>query len=109
MGKEKEIKFNPADYDYMDKIPLAGWIWEFVRRNKGYMKFFKFRYNEMIGTSPWSIRPDLEDEFTEFCNEYPIAGYILDKKTECFIGQWKEIYYERENMSVSQIRKKKVF
>lgn len=37
MGKEKkEIKFNPADYDYMDKMPFDGWVWEFIRRSASY-------------------------------------------------------------------------
>lgn len=38
-GKE-EFKFNPADYDYMDELPLEGWIWEFIRRNPEYRKLY---------------------------------------------------------------------
>lgn len=40
MKKEKQITFNPADYDYMDDMPLDGWIWEFVRRNSGYGQLY---------------------------------------------------------------------
>jgi hypothetical protein len=32
-GQEKEIKFSPADYDYMDNMELKGWIWEIIRRS----------------------------------------------------------------------------
>jgi len=38
-GKEKReryFKFNPADYDYMDSLPMEGWIWEFIRRSPKY-------------------------------------------------------------------------
>ena len=41
MGKEKEkVKFNPSDYDYMNNLPLEGWIWEFIRRNPEYRRLY---------------------------------------------------------------------
>ena len=41
-GKSKEeIQFNPADYDYMDNLPLAGWMWEIIRRSKDYRVFYE--------------------------------------------------------------------
>lgn len=41
-GKEKvEININPAEYDYMDNMPLEGWIWEFIRRKKEYQAAYK--------------------------------------------------------------------
>jgi hypothetical protein len=39
--KKEEIQFNPADYDYMDDMPLEGWIWEFIRRGEAYRFQFK--------------------------------------------------------------------
>ena len=30
----------PAKYDYMDSLPMEGWAWEFVRRNKKYIEAF---------------------------------------------------------------------
>lgn len=41
MKKKKEINFNPADYEYMDDMPIEGWIWEFIRRSEEY----KIAYN----------------------------------------------------------------
>lgn len=39
----KEKGFNLSDYDYMDSMPLEGWIWEFIRRNKSYWKHFSLQ------------------------------------------------------------------
>lgn len=41
--KEKDIGFNPTDYDYMDSMPLEGWIWEFIRRNELYRKHYSLQ------------------------------------------------------------------
>jgi hypothetical protein len=30
------IYFDSDDYDYMDSMPLKGWIWEIIRRGEGY-------------------------------------------------------------------------
>ena len=34
---DKLIKDIKVDYAYLDKLPLEGWVWEFIRRNKGYI------------------------------------------------------------------------
>lgn len=47
MKKKKEIEFNPADYDYMDSLSLAGWMWEIIRRSKEYRDFYK-KWSKMI-------------------------------------------------------------
>jgi len=39
--KKKQFEFNPADYDYMDSMPLEGWIWEIIRRSEEYTKDYK--------------------------------------------------------------------
>lgn len=43
MGKEKrqKIELNPVDYNYMDDMPLEGWIWEIVRRGKTFADVYK--------------------------------------------------------------------
>jgi hypothetical protein len=39
---KKEIQFNLADYDYMDSsMRIEGWVWEFLRRNKNYIRDYK--------------------------------------------------------------------
>jgi hypothetical protein len=39
--KKKMCKFKPADYDYMDNMPLMGWLWEFERRSPKYNSDYK--------------------------------------------------------------------
>lgn len=39
--EKKKIEFNIADYDYMDDMPLIGWVWEFMRRSDEYIKFWE--------------------------------------------------------------------
>jgi len=45
--KTREIKFNPADYDYMDNMPFEGYIWEFIRRNHEYRKHYRKYCSEL--------------------------------------------------------------
>lgn len=39
--ESSSIKFNPADYAYLDDIPLAGWMWEFIGRSPDYIERYK--------------------------------------------------------------------
>lgn len=41
MKKEKEIEFNPADYDYLDKASLEEYVSEFLSRNKSFQSDYK--------------------------------------------------------------------
>lgn len=42
MGKGNEnFKFYRADYDYMDDMPLEGWIWEIIRRSETYNREYE--------------------------------------------------------------------
>jgi hypothetical protein len=34
-------KAIPEDYDYMDTMPLEGWMWEFIRRNNDYRRLYQ--------------------------------------------------------------------
>lgn len=43
----EDIKFNPSDYSYLDNIPFAGWMWEFIRRSPEYRK----KYDDIKNTS----------------------------------------------------------
>jgi hypothetical protein len=44
MEIEKEAERIKKEYAYMDNMPLAGWMWEFVRRSPEYQEYFeKFR------------------------------------------------------------------
>jgi hypothetical protein len=38
--KKKIESGIPGNYDYMENLPMQGWGWEFVRRNKQYIKIF---------------------------------------------------------------------
>lgn len=60
MKKEKEkVKFNPADYDYMDSMHLEGWIWEFIRRNRDY----RWLYSEIKKEYPSKKYPKINKAF----------------------------------------------
>jgi len=32
--EENQFRFDPSKYDYMDNLPIEGWIWEFIRRSQ---------------------------------------------------------------------------
>ncbi len=49
--KKKEIEFNPADYDYMDNMPMAGWMWEFMRRSPDYRDIYE-EHTQMSKDNP---------------------------------------------------------
>jgi hypothetical protein len=40
MNKNVIIKFDPADYAYMDSLPAFGWLWEFERRSRKYKEAY---------------------------------------------------------------------
>ena len=73
MGKEKkEIKFNPADYDYMNNMPLEGWFWEIIRRSQDYMASYK-KLEEANST-------DFEKCLIDFINETKVfPNYMFFK------------------------------
>jgi len=68
MKREKEIKFNPADYEYMDKMSLEGWIWEFMRRSEEHQKYWseykvmkdKYNKNEISFEELWKFKENSE-------------------------------------------------
>jgi hypothetical protein len=66
--EKREVHFNPADYYYMDKMPLEGWMWEFIRRNPEYMAIYN-RFEQL----PRSI------SFSR--HEWALASQWLDKKS----------------------------
>jgi hypothetical protein len=63
MKKKKEIEFNPADYDYMDDMPIEGWIWEFIRRSEKYKIAYNLR-REKYG------KHEKSDDFAECLRQY---------------------------------------
>ncbi len=40
MKQYKAIAFDPAVYDYMDRMPLEGWFWEIIRRSNEYKAYY---------------------------------------------------------------------
>jgi hypothetical protein len=66
-GKEKKkIEFNPSDYDYMDKLPLLGWVWEFARRSSTQQNY-------------WTEYQQLHKEFSEGRMSYLTLGDFIEK------------------------------
>lgn len=43
----------PDKYDYMDKLPMNGWAWEFLRRNKEYIEAFN-KLEELVAGDVWN-------------------------------------------------------
>lgn len=56
------------DYSYMDSLPLAGWMWEFIRRGEDYKNLYK-----------------------KCLSEY--EGLCFDKRYD-FVFSWKRTFYE---------------
>jgi len=57
-------------YDYMDRLPMKGWAWEFLRRNKHYIKAF-IRLDEMVKGNVWSDECDkILSEVTKVASPY---------------------------------------
>ncbi len=74
---KEELKVNPDDYDYMDTLPLEGWIWEFIRRNseykKMYIEFVRIAKREDYGAFFPRLR-ELRKNFTIRALILPIDG-----------------------------------
>jgi hypothetical protein len=43
----------PDKYDYMDRLPMNGWAWEFVRRNEKYIEAF-IKLEEKVKKGVWN-------------------------------------------------------
>lgn len=66
-GKKKEPQFNPADYAYMDNMPLEGWIWEFIRRSPTYKTTFEKGDRKLI---PDKLEPLYRFSWTDNFKKY---------------------------------------
>jgi hypothetical protein len=64
-SKKKAVKFDPSEYDYMDDMPLEGWIWEFVRRSD-YYKEFHPKVSKLQGSSKKKDIAEVTALFKEF-------------------------------------------
>jgi hypothetical protein len=55
LTKPFDIETLLRKYDYLDRLPLAGWLWEFLRRNKQYRDLYEdFLENEdHLGRLEW--------------------------------------------------------
>ncbi len=38
---KKKAELNLSDYDYLDRISLLGWMWEFARRSKDFKDYYR--------------------------------------------------------------------
>jgi hypothetical protein len=47
----------PDEYDYMDKLPMKGWAWEFLRRNKEYIDAFR-KLEKVAKPDVWNDKCD---------------------------------------------------
>jgi len=84
----EDIQFNPDNYAYMDDIPLAGWMWEFIRRSSDYIK----KYQAIKGlTSSFSLSSKIIKrrlcEFEQILPDFdnPLYSELKALESECFI------------------------
>jgi hypothetical protein len=47
----------PGQYDYMDSLPMNGWAWEFVRRNRQYIETF-IELEKLVKSGVWNDECD---------------------------------------------------
>src|ERR1035437_577520 len=72
--KRKGIKFNPADYDYMDNMSMPSWRWEFIRRTKDYPAFYEKWHRQMQDTDEESKNYDpkvTEEYLSKYSPTFP--------------------------------------
>jgi hypothetical protein len=50
---QKKASETPCQYNYMDKLPMKGWAWEFLRRNKQYIEAF-IQLEELVKGDSWN-------------------------------------------------------
>lgn len=43
----------PIEYNYMDKLSEDGWAWEFLRRDKKYLDWFR-KYEKIVAAGAWN-------------------------------------------------------
>src|SRR5208283_2122985 len=80
MKKKKEIGFNPTDYEYMDNMPLEGWIWEVIRRSQEYRTFYE-KWEISIWKPFAEKNSDDHSLFDEYLEKYsPIFPQEPDNK-----------------------------
>jgi len=71
----KKLKFNPANYNHLDKASLEEWISEFVYRNESFREDFK----KVLQMSLNDILNKEEEEFYKKYKVYIPETYILLK------------------------------
>ena len=64
----------PAKYDYMDSLPMEGWAWEFVRRNKKYIDTFS-ELGKMAPLGVWN--DECKKRFSELLTITGPAALLL--------------------------------
>ena len=78
--KNKDFKFNHADYDYLDKASLEDYISEFLWRNDEFIKFciklYHYQKNDKeYRLNIYNVRAELFNKF----KIYPYAVPLLNK------------------------------
>ena len=93
--KERDLKFNPSDYDYLDDLTVEGLIWEFIKRSKKYRDFYrKWEIQQKrISEVGWEAGKDtaLFDEYLS--NYYPYA--IVNADEENLYSRDPLLHYDR--------------
>lgn len=101
--------FNPADYDYMDDMPLEGWIWEFIRRSQVYsIKLSQLEYvRDSLKQNNKAELIEYESKIKELLNEIKDIGIeariMFGKNDSNLLKEWGdshicfEIFKNKDN------------
>lgn len=90
MNDKENTKFNPADYAYLDDkdFPMAGWMWEFIRRSPDYNQ----RYNQIKKLSETAVLKKTsigiiydKYEFTKSSDGNILHDALRDLEKKCFV------------------------
>lgn len=94
MGKGKykaNVSFNIADYDYVDDMPVEGWIWEFARRSKEYKQYWG-KYKHLVTLEKMDLLTLLEAEE----KESPFgANFMFWDPTDKWSDEYKDFFFAK--------------
>lgn len=92
MGKEqkgKEFKFDPADYDYLDKAPIEDWVSEILSRNKEFQAYVEKTHtsspNKNIGSHKYKVWINSpRSRYKKYTKSGKLKLTLLDEKVAAY-------------------------
>lgn len=83
-----DIQFDVSDYEYLDSVPLAGWMWEFIRRSPEYNRRYQL-VKELSGKARLSPTSNNfifgKYELTKSSDDNALKKELVNLEKECFV------------------------